>query len=497
MKVYNLLLTGLVITIAGCGSGGSGSGSVLSNAGSSSSSVSSETSSHGATSSIPILPVTGSSSSFVSSQTSSYGATSSSSAASSISSMVSSLSSSSTGGFISSPSSQGISSSSTGAFHSEAPLEFSVDEVIKIAENERSVVTLSSNQDVSFSIGGADAAHFEINADSYNLSFVARPNFEAPHDANADNQYDITLTASTSGGQQLVRNLTVVVYDLALPKTGQTQSYAQTWGLAEGSVKDDGYYQAGKARTFMLNDASSPLLVIADGAQSLLWFTLANQSYTHAASACPTAVQLIRDWRLPTSAELFYLTEKRDGIHPMIDPIFEHSEEIAHWSSDAVVGVSPKHWSVEFGRSTDVESLDSEILSAFCVHGNAPEHEWVTQGDVVIDRKTDLMWQNNSDNKAKDRVWLSAVEYCEQLGLGGFEDWRLPNINELYSLIEREFVGTTFPEEMTQMRQRPHWSSTSIGQNTAFYTVNFENTKAELEFDNINDRADIRCVRGY
>ena len=45
-----------------------------------------------------------------------------------------------------------------------------------------------------------------------------------------------------------------------------------------------------------------------------------------------------------------------------------------------------------------------------------------------VDSSTGLMWSSRSSNK---REWDWADSYCENLGEGGFHDWRLPNIDEL------------------------------------------------------------------
>ena len=52
---------------------------------------------------------------------------------------------------------------------------------------------------------------------------------------------------------------------------------------------------------------------------------------------------------------------------------------------------------------------------------------------VVTDNTTQLQWQ---DNERKELGFLSAIQYCENLTLGGYNDWQLPNITELDSIID-------------------------------------------------------------
>lgn len=49
---------------------------------------------------------------------------------------------------------------------------------------------------LTYSLGGSDAARFDIDAATGVVSFKQSPNFEAPQDANANNVYDIVVTAS-------------------------------------------------------------------------------------------------------------------------------------------------------------------------------------------------------------------------------------------------------------------------------------------------------------
>ncbi len=49
------------------------------------------------------------------------------------------------------------------------------------------------------------------------------------------------------------------------------------------------------------------------------------------------------------------------------------------------------------------------------------------------DTATDLCWQDPP--AASYMEWPQATEYCDQLELGGVSDWRLPDIDELISLL--------------------------------------------------------------
>jgi|GEM_PF-950450 len=69
--------------------------------------------------------------------------------------------------------------------------------------------------------------------------------------------------------------------------------------------------------------------------------------------------------------------------------------------------------------------------------GNAPSY--TDNGDgTVTDNVTGLMWQQDPGDKM---TWAQAVENMESFELAGYDDWRLPTIKELYSLIQ--FTGRT------------------------------------------------------
>jgi hypothetical protein len=67
------------------------------------------------------------------------------------------------------------------------------------------------------------------------------------------------------------------------------------------------------------------------------------------------------------------------------------------------------------------------------------ENQYEDQGEVVVDHATGLMWQKSGSDT--DRSYAKAQEYIQELNrqkFAGYDDWRLPTIPELMSLLEPE-----------------------------------------------------------
>lgn len=92
---------------------------------------------------------------------------------------------------------------------------------LSIDENTIGAVAAITALDVdgdtlSYSIsGGADAALFDIDALTGDLSFVAAPDFEAPVDADANNVYEVQVTADDGNAGSATQDITVAVNDVA------------------------------------------------------------------------------------------------------------------------------------------------------------------------------------------------------------------------------------------------------------------------------------------
>ncbi len=81
---------------------------------------------------------------------------------------------------------------------------------------------------------------------------------------------------------------------------------------------------------------------------------------------------------------------------------------------------------------------------------------------IVTDAVTGLIWQKSY---ASGKTWQQALAYCEELDYANRTDWRLPNVNELASLINYEIYSpaSDFPD----MPSSSFWSSSSDADDTS------------------------------
>jgi hypothetical protein len=93
-----------------------------------------------------------------------------------------------------------------------------------------------------------------------------------------------------------------------------------------------------------------------------------------------------------------------------------------------------------------------------------PSPRFQVNGDCVTDNLTGLMWAKNANLPNGTRTWYQAVDDCNNLNLCGYTDWRLPNVNELESLINaNEPNSATWlnGQGFTNVQANIYWSSTS------------------------------------
>ncbi len=214
------------------------------------------------------------------------------------------------------------------------------------------------------------------------------------------------------------------------------------------------------------------------------------------------------DWRLPTIKELFSLADFRGNMRtrtPYIDttvftfvyPKATQGEagrpgrrdmDAQYCSSTRYVGITMGRDRSAFGFNFADGRIKSYPLHAKryvrCVRGKSGygENRFRDAGDgTVVDEATGLIWQKADSRKPMN--WTQALAYAESLKLAGRDDWRLPNVKELQTIVDY----TKAPDATGRSRRGPaiddvfglteteswFWSSTTHVENGGAYYVCF------------------------
>ena len=121
---------------------------------------------------------------------------------------------------------------------------------------------------------------------------------------------------------------------------------------------------------------------------------------------------------------------------------------------------------------------------------------FIDNGDgTVTDRETNLVWQKDT---APERItWPQAQQYVEQLNAEGFagqSDWRLPNNEELLTLmLPKENRKRLYLDPIFGVH-RSFWSADTRGHHVACYVDYFYGGVYRFQ-ENYVDHS-VRAVRG-
>ncbi len=133
------------------------------------------------------------------------------------------------------------------------------------------------------------------------------------------------------------------------------------------------------------------------------------------------------------------------------------------------------------------------------VRQQLPRYSQPTSG-VVLDELTGLLWEQV--DSFSDRNWSAALGYCEDLSLGGHDDWRMPGYLEMITLLD---LGRGYPEASLDSSFFPapsrnwFWSSSDGGGNGFYWVVDFWGfTQPPIQVNSVSTsiQGSVRCVRG-
>ena len=170
------------------------------------------------------------------------------------------------------------------------------------------------------------------------------------------------------------------------------------------------------------------------------------------------------DWRLPTIEEFRTIIDYGGNGGGVDTSLFPVPTVCDFWTStvDAVYG-NGKHWAVDsrggYGNNANYFEYSARCVRNSWTPSPSKFHMVSENGSKIVrDATTNLIWQGTVEDK--ELSWYDALVYCENLTYAGYNDWRLPNINELETLLRFD-KSTGTPSDFPDIPEWRYWSSST------------------------------------
>ncbi|PLX70560.1 MAG: hypothetical protein C0602_03345 [Denitrovibrio sp.] len=275
-----------------------------------------------------------------------------------------------------------------------------------------------------------------------------------------------------------------------IKQTGQTAIYKD---------KDDGYYQSGTPNSYTRDDEKE---IVTDNVTGLEW----QDNDIDSPGAVTWTGALVRcenlelggysDWRLPSREEVISIFDY--GIHGYADSAFQNGSGSSNlWTSSTFVSNSDFAWYTRIYLGLLDYDDKSEQHDVRCVRGGSlPVRNFVREEyvEAVTDSSAKTMWQDDQSVIANTYTWPDAINHCENLTEGGYNDWRLPNILELLTIADPWAENPSLVPEFENFNSDYFWSSsTSVsGASSAYAIHNFYST---VIYRDVSESYYVRCIR--
>jgi hypothetical protein len=261
-------------------------------------------------------------------------------------------------------------------------------------------------------------------------------------------------------------------------------------------------------------DTASHAGVVVDLVTGVAWQreleASAGRSWPDAKAYCESlALGGHDDWRLPTRLELVSIIDASQ-FDPAIDrAAFPNTPAFGFWSGSLHADQPETAWLVyskegytsfnQFAYGSQARCVRSDVSPSSAA--TAP-HLVVGGDGTVLDTDTGLVWKQNSEPMRY--TFEGAQAACQALAFAGHDDWRVPTVTELQTLVDETVVPPEDPDSGSSGRidvaafpdapGEPYWTSSAYAGDPALawfvdfrpgYTFGYDRAMPYL----------VRCVR--
>ena len=267
----------------------------------------------------------------------------------------------------------------------------------------------------------------------------------------------------------------------SLPDTGQTKCYDANGNEinpcpspGQSFYGQDANYAPCNPHSYTKLDGNgNPLpgsapswVMVRDNVTGLIWqMDTAPGTYTwqQAIDYCENlTLGVYSDWRLPTIKELSTIVDSSIPYPgPTINTAYFPNTQSSHYWSSTTYAVHPDvAFYVYFIHGAVNSGGKSHDLYVRAVRGGQTSNNFINNGNgTVTDNDTGLMWQKNT--APGTYTWEQALAYADTLSLAGHNDWRLPNRNELQSIVDYNRDNPSIDPIFSNTVSSYYWSSTT------------------------------------
>ncbi len=211
----------------------------------------------------------------------------------------------------------------------------------------------------------------------------------------------------------------LILADGSVLQTGQTKSYdADNNIVTDGSIKDDGYYQVGAARSYsrwgdVVTDTITGLEWQDYEIISKPWVSAENWiNHNYNDTSDDTAVNYCLDlplqgggWRLPYIEELQTLVDYSQVDPATTQGVFDRIDSGYYWSSDTYVYDFSYAWFLNFKDGmTHWSSFKNHSNYVRCVRGVQFAYPLYRIDEIVFDNATGLQWQMTTSQRLQNEL---------------------------------------------------------------------------------------------
>lgn len=259
----------------------------------------------------------------------------------------------------------------------------------------------------------------------------------------------VSCSGSDSDGS-IVQSLV----DSRVVGTGQTNCFDNDGSVITCPVAGEALFgQDAQYSSLAFDLTDNGNLTVTDNNTGLLWQQVPNDAGLSYDEAVAYVDQLelggFSDWRLPSSKELFSISDFSMGW-PYLDTNYfslaesSVSKDEQFWTERYVGVTAEGQAEAAFGVNHGTGHIKAYPATASGPMGNYVRavrgesygiNDFFDNGDATVtDGATGLMWEQSDSVIAMD--WEDALLYAQNADTAGYEDWRLPNVKELLSIVD-------------------------------------------------------------